>query len=95
MNKLGFAIKKTMKSTRKQYFIAIALLAAVAFTTTLARDADPLPSWNDGPPKQSIVEFVRFVTKVTRVASPDFVPAIERYQALEAAPGGAMQQAVP
>jgi hypothetical protein len=27
------------------------LLAAVAFTTTIARAADPLPSWNDGPAK--------------------------------------------
>jgi hypothetical protein len=30
-----------MKNNRKQYYIAIALLAAVAFTTTIARAADP------------------------------------------------------
>jgi hypothetical protein len=37
--------------------------------------ADPLPSWNDGPTKQSIVAFVG---KVTKAGSPDFVPAPER-----------------
>src|SRR5271154_2823850 len=37
--------------------------------------ADPLPSWNDGPAKQSIIAFV---TKVTAAGSPNFVPAAER-----------------
>ena len=37
--------------------------------------ADPLPSWNDGPAKTSIVAFV---AKVTRPGSPDFVPPAER-----------------
>jgi phosphoserine phosphatase len=65
-----------MKTTRKQIHIAIALLAAVAFTsTTIAHAADPLPSWNDGPAKQSIVTFVE---KVTKPGSPDFVPGHER-----------------
>jgi hypothetical protein len=72
-----------MKNNRKQYYIAIALLAAVAFTTTIARAADPstslragpLPSWNDGKAKQSIIAFVQ---KVTKPGSPDFVPVPER-----------------
>jgi len=34
-----------------------------------------LPSWNDGPAKQSIVAFVE---KVTKPGSPDFVPVPER-----------------
>ena len=37
--------------------------------------ADPLPSWNDGPAKQSIIAFVE---KVTKPGSPDFVPVPER-----------------
>jgi hypothetical protein len=37
--------------------------------------ADPLPSWNDGPAKQSIITFVE---KVTTPGSPDFVPVPER-----------------
>jgi hypothetical protein len=36
---------------------------------------DPLPSWNEGSLKQSIVAFV---TKVTTPGSPDFVPVPER-----------------
>jgi phosphoglycolate phosphatase-like HAD superfamily hydrolase len=64
-----------MKAIRHQYLFAIALLAAMVFTSTLARAADPLPSWNDGPAKQSIVTFVE---KVTMPGSPDFVPVAER-----------------
>src|SRR5262245_53784072 len=60
---------------RRQYFIAIALMCALAMTATVSRAADALPSWNDGPAKQSIVEFV---TKVTTAGSPDFVPVPER-----------------
>ncbi len=36
---------------------------------------DPLPSWNDGPTKQSIVDFLE---KVTRAGSDTFVPVPER-----------------
>jgi len=37
--------------------------------------ADPLPSWNDGPPRRAIVDFV---TRVTNEGGPDFVPVPER-----------------
>jgi hypothetical protein len=59
----------------RQNLVAAALLAAVAFTTTIARAADPLPSWNDGASKKSIITFVE---KVTKAGSPDFVPVPER-----------------
>ena len=36
---------------------------------------DPLPSWNDGKSKQSILDFV---AKVTAEGSPDFIPIPER-----------------
>jgi phosphoserine phosphatase len=36
---------------------------------------DPLPSWNDGPAKRTIMDFV---ARVTDKYSPDFVPAAER-----------------
>ncbi|MBI2740476.1 MAG: haloacid dehalogenase-like hydrolase [Rhodospirillales bacterium] len=36
---------------------------------------DPLPSWNDGPAKQSIVDFV---TRTTTIGSRDWVPVPER-----------------
>jgi len=47
----------------------ICLCAGDGFT------ADPLPSWNDGPAKQSIVTFV---TRVTTAGSADFVAPAER-----------------
>ncbi|WP_390623696.1 HAD family hydrolase [Telmatocola sphagniphila] len=37
--------------------------------------ADPLPSWNEGKAKQSLLDFV---AKVTQEGSPEFVPASER-----------------
>jgi phosphoglycolate phosphatase-like HAD superfamily hydrolase len=39
-------------------FVAIAL----AFTATVVRAQDPLPSWNEGPAKKAIVAFVKAVT---------------------------------
>jgi len=63
-----------MQTKRTPSLLAAALVCALAFTTAISR-ADPLPSWNEGPAKKSIVEFV---TKVTKPGSPDFVPAPER-----------------
>ena len=37
--------------------------------------ADPLPSWNEGPAKQAIIEFVR---RVTDKSSPQYVPPEQR-----------------
>jgi phosphoserine phosphatase len=36
---------------------------------------DPLPSWNDGPAKKAIIEFV---ARVTKEGGPEFVPPAER-----------------
>ncbi|WP_354116134.1 HAD family hydrolase [Bradyrhizobium sp. LA7.1] len=52
-----------------------ALIGALAFATVASQAADPLPSWNDGPAKQSIINFVE---KVTKPGAPDFVPLGER-----------------
>ena len=58
------------------------VLAALFFILGLAwggqaaaQGSDPLPSWNDGKAKQSIIDFVE---RVTTSASPDFVPPAER-----------------
>jgi len=53
------------------------LTFAVSLTTVAGQGsvADPLPSWNDGPAKRSITEFVE---KVTKPGSPEFVPVPER-----------------
>ena len=37
--------------------------------------ADPLPSWNEGPAKKSIIDFVNVVTTET---SPDFIKPVDR-----------------
>lgn len=59
----------------KPVLMAAALMGALAFATAASQAADPLPSWNDGPVKQSIITFVE---KVTKSGSPDFVPVPER-----------------
>jgi phosphoserine phosphatase len=53
--------------------VALALFSGCATGQTAAADA--LPSWNDGPAKQAIVDFV---AKTTRAGSPDFVPPEQR-----------------
>ncbi len=47
----------------------------MALTTAFARAGDPLPSWNEGKTKRSIIAFVE---KVTKRGSPEFVPVPER-----------------
>ena len=51
------------------------LLAAIVFPVVAAQAADPLPSWNDGPTKQAIVDFVQ---KVTDKGGSDYVPPADR-----------------
>jgi len=50
-------------------------LAMVFLVAVAAQAAEPLPSWNDGKAKQSILALVE---KVTTPGSPDFVPPAER-----------------
>jgi hypothetical protein len=57
----------------KLLFAIGAVLASAA--AVCAQSSDPLPSWNDGAPKRSILAFVE---KVTREGGPDFVPPPER-----------------
>jgi len=64
-----------MTTTRMRNLLTGALASALAFTTTVARADDPLPSWNDGPAKQAIEEFVK---ATTTQGSPKFVPPEQR-----------------
>jgi hypothetical protein len=60
------------------FVLAVATLGA---SSIHAQDnADPLPSWNDGPAKTAILDFV---AKVTKEGSPDFVPPPERIATLD------------
>jgi lysophospholipase L1-like esterase/phosphoserine phosphatase len=49
--------------------------ASSSVTASPLVKTDPLPSWNDGPMKQSILDFV---AKVSRQGSDTFVPVAER-----------------
>ncbi|MFO1477810.1 MAG: HAD family hydrolase [Verrucomicrobiota bacterium] len=60
---------------KSSLLLPAALIGAVAFTTAIARAQDPLPSWNDGPAKQAIVDFV---TATTAAGGAQFVPPEER-----------------
>ena len=53
---------KPMETTHKKNLITVALACMVVFIATKAQAADPLASWNDGPAKQAIVEFVKATT---------------------------------
>jgi phosphoglycolate phosphatase-like HAD superfamily hydrolase len=62
---------------------ALALFGAtlVAFASRgAAAQADPLPSWNDGPAKRSITDFV---ARVTTPGGPELVPEPERIAAFD------------
>jgi hypothetical protein len=63
-----------MKQHRTHTIIILALCAIFAALPS-AYAGDPLPSWNDGPAKKNIMEFVGNITKQ---GSPDFVPVVER-----------------
>src|SRR5215475_693112 len=62
--------------------VTLVSLVAVALgvATTVASVQDPLPSWNDGPAKKAIVEFVG---KITKEGSADFVKPEERIAAFD------------
>jgi hypothetical protein len=62
------------KDMQRHLLIAVALGAALALAS-LAAAAGPLPSWNMGQAKQSVVDFVQ---RATTAGGADFVPVPER-----------------
>src|SRR5438477_10099230 len=64
-----------MKTIRTRNLLATALVGALSLATTIARASDPLPSWNDGPAKQAIVDFVKATTET---GGANFVAPEER-----------------
>lgn len=64
----------------RRFLVSLLSAASLVLGTPAFAQGDPpppgpLPSWNDGATKRSIVAFVE---KVTRPGSPDFVPPAER-----------------
>jgi phosphoglycolate phosphatase-like HAD superfamily hydrolase len=62
-------MKLHMNQSLGRWLLVLLVIAGPALA------ADPLPSWNDGKAKQSVISFVE---RVTRPGSPDFVPVSER-----------------
>ena len=60
--------------TKPIFYVAV-ILSIIAQSSITQAAIDPLPSWNDGPAKQAIIDFV---AKVTKEGSSDFVPPAER-----------------
>ncbi len=80
------SINLILEALRSRYGLSrrilLSAMAVLALTlsdrcarTSARRSADPLPSWNEGPTKESIIAFV---TRVTTQGGPDFVPADQR-----------------
>jgi len=63
-----------MPGFTRRRFVMTAAASALAATSATAQ-TDPLPSWNDGPAKQAILDFVK---RVTVEGAVDFVPVPER-----------------
>src|SRR5262245_47048023 len=68
-----------MKLNPKVALVSIAVVA-VGFAATVASAQDPLPSWNDGPAKQAILEFVK---TTTTEGGPQFVQPEARVAAFD------------
>jgi phosphoserine phosphatase len=60
---------------RLRCLAACSLLLLTTFAASESRGDDPLPSWNDGPAKQAILDFV---ARVTKVGGPEFVLPADR-----------------
>ena len=58
----------------KRVALAAALLA-LCLASNVEAAQDPLPSWNDGPAKQSIIDYV---TRVTKEGGADYVAPKDR-----------------
>ncbi len=72
---VAFCMRSNPKHTPVRNVVAAILLVAAA-----ARAEAPLPSWNEGPAKKAIVEFVQ---ATTTEGGAKFVPAAERVAAFD------------
>ncbi len=66
---------RLQRAGQTKFVVSFLLFFAIAWTTSAQNTSDPLPSWNDGPAKQSIFDFI---ARVTRQGSPDFVAPEDR-----------------
>lgn len=72
----GQAVTGMICSIRRMPILALALFLGLHIGLAEAEQgALPLPSWNDGPARRAIVDFV---SRVTRLGGPDYVSPSER-----------------
>ena len=64
-----------MKTKQLLVIAAVLVVLVSAATNGFAQQADQLPSWNDGPTKAAIIQFVQ---DVTNGGGPKFVPPEQR-----------------
>ena len=64
-----------LTSSRRQLLGTILLAASIAFGGQVLAQTDALPSWNDGPAKKAIVDFVQ---ATTTEGGAGYVPPDER-----------------
>lgn len=79
MTKNTSRLARLMTLNRRR-LLTVSLLAPLLSRVSLAQPGNPLPSWNDGVAKQSIIDFVE---SVTRAGSSDFVPMQQRIATLD------------
>src|SRR5450755_3087808 len=61
--------------------VRLSLLFFLMCVAAIAQaQSDPLPSWNDGPARQAILNFVHVTTDQS---NPNFVPPSERFAAFD------------
>jgi hypothetical protein len=78
MNKLsGACTLRRGRNFRLLALLLVSMLFAASASQAMAQStkADPLPSWNEGPAKKAILDFV---ARTTTAGGPDFVPVEER-----------------
>ena len=71
----GAASSRPHRAATRWYRGLFSLALAVGLSAGASAQAEPLPSWNDGPAKQAIVDFVK---TTTTQGSAQFVPPAER-----------------
>jgi phosphoserine phosphatase len=68
-------LTKSRTESRLQFLVSVFIALLVVSISVVACTADPLPSWNDGTAKESILYFVNAVTDKS---SKDYVKPAER-----------------
>ena len=83
--------RRALISTLALLPILSAAVAPVTASAQTSASGGTLPSWNDGPAKQAILDFVR---DTTDRASPKFVPPEERIATFDQARCGSNTRSI-